>query len=255
LSVKHGPSLGPASGKIQHVIIIVKENHTFDNYFGTYPGADGMQMHRSPDPPPRDADHRHSARLTIKTTSVRQQFIEADIPAYFAYARQFTLCDKYFTDVAGPSTPNHLMLIAADSPFIDNPKPGDPSRLSTSLPVNIEKKGFTWSNYGGYAFKYLKGIKGTRPLPTSQFKADASQGRLPKVSWVYTYSQFDEDPPHASSSGTAGNVTVGMQWTVDQVNAIVKGGLWPKSTIFITWNDGGGWWDHVDLPDLEIWNH
>src|SRR5207245_2575419 len=83
-----------------------------------------------------------SARLNRKAPSVRQQFIEADIPAYFAYARRFTLCDKFFTEVAGPSTPNHLMLIAADSPFIDNPKPGDPSRLSASLPVSLERKGF-----------------------------------------------------------------------------------------------------------------
>jgi len=253
LSLKQGPSVRPASGKIQHVIIIVKENHTFDNYFGTYPGADGMQMPRSPNPPPHDPDHRHSAWLTRKTTAVRQQFIEADIPAYFAYARRFTLCDKFFTEVAGPSTPNHLMLIAADSPFIDNPKPGDPSRLSASLPVSLEKKGFAWSNYGGYAFQYLNGIKGKRQLPSTQFKTDATQGKLPKVSWVYTSSQFDEHPPHARS-GTAGNVTVGMQWTVDQVNAIVKGGLWPNSVIFITWDDWGGWWDHVDPPNVETWN-
>src|SRR3989442_140107 len=60
-------------------------------------------------------------------------------------------------------------------------------------------------------------------------------------------------PPHARS-GTAGNVTVGMQWTVAQVNAIVKGGLWPNSVIFITWDDWGGWWDHVDPPNVETWN-
>jgi phospholipase C len=117
------PAGGLGSGKIDRVVIIVKENHTFDNYFGTFPGANGMVMPRSPNPPPRDPDHRHSAWLTRQTTSVRQQFVESDVPAYFAYARKFTLCDQYFTEVAGPSTPNHLMLIAADSPFIDNPKP------------------------------------------------------------------------------------------------------------------------------------
>src|SRR5438128_1153145 len=128
------------SGKIDHVVIIFKENHTFDNYFGTFPGANGMSMSRSPNPPPRDPDHRHSAWLTRQTTSVRQQFVEADIPSYFAYARKFTLCDNYFTDVAGPSTPNHLMVLAADSPFIDNPQPGDPSRISTSLPLSHDRR-------------------------------------------------------------------------------------------------------------------
>jgi len=41
VTAKHPPS-GPGSGKIDHVVIIVKENHCFDNYFGTFPGANGM---------------------------------------------------------------------------------------------------------------------------------------------------------------------------------------------------------------------
>lgn len=115
-----GLSSTPAN-KIEHVIIIVKENHCFDNYFGTFPGANGTTMQHSPNPPLKDPDHRHGVWLTRKTTAVREQFTANDIPAYFAYAKQFTLCDNYFTDVAGPSTPNHLMLITADSPIIDNP--------------------------------------------------------------------------------------------------------------------------------------
>src|SRR5437879_8907080 len=122
------------SGKVDRVVIIFNEIHTFDNDFGTFPGTNGMNMPRSPNPPPRDPDHRHSAWLTRQTTSVRQQFVEADIPAYFAYAREFTLCDQYFTDVAGPSTPNHLMVLPADSPVLDTPHPGDPSRIASSLP-------------------------------------------------------------------------------------------------------------------------
>ena len=92
------------------------------------------------------------------THAVRQQYHASDLPAYFAYARQFTLCDRYFTDVAGPSTPNHLMLIAADSPVIKNPpryrrvtKPTQPFKLP-SLPASLEQAGLGWRNYGGYAF-------------------------------------------------------------------------------------------------------
>src|SRR5690348_6335929 len=93
---------------IDRVVIIFKENHSFDNYFGTFPGANGAALARSPNPPPRDPSHNHAAWLVRATNAPRRQFLEADIPAYFAYARQFTLCDNYFTDVAGPSTPNHL---------------------------------------------------------------------------------------------------------------------------------------------------
>jgi phospholipase C len=41
---------------------------------------------------------------------------------------------------------------------------------------------------------------------------------------------------------------------VDQVNALVKGGLWSSSAIFITWDDWGGWYDHVVSPNVERWN-
>ena len=241
-----------STSSIQHVVIIVKENHTFDNYFGTFPGAEGMTLPRSPNPPPMDPDHRHGAWLTRKTTAVRQQFVEADIPAYFAYARQFTLCDHYFTEVAGPSGPNHLMLVAADSPFIDNPRSNDPTRLSTSLPASLEQKGLTWGEYGGYYFQFITGINSSRKFTSNKFAVDAAAGNLPNVSWVYAPAQYDEHPPDPGR-GPLGNVTTGMQWTVDQVNAIVKGGLWPSTAVFVTWDDWGGWWDHIDPPNLETW--
>src|SRR2546428_13148061 len=98
------------AGSIDHVVIIVKENHTFDNYFGTFQGANGVRMARSSNPPPKDPPHSHGAWLARETTAVREQFVERDIPAYVSYAKRFSLCDNYYTDVAGPSTPNHLML-------------------------------------------------------------------------------------------------------------------------------------------------
>ena len=253
MSTRKTQLTGLGSGRTDRIVIIFKENHTFDNYFGTFPGANGITMPRSPNPPPKDPDHRHSAWLTRQTTSVRQQFVEADIPAYFSYARKFTLCDQYFTDVAGPSTPNHLMVLAADSPFIDNPQPGDPSRIASSLPLLLEKNNLSWGNYGGYAFQYLSGVAGRNKHSSDQFAKDAVSGKLPTVSWVYATSQFDEHPPDPGK-GPMGNVTTGMQWTVDQINAIVKGGLWGRTAIFVTWDDWGGWYDHVNPPNIEQWN-
>ena len=240
---------------VEHVVIIFKENHTFDNYFGTFPGANGMTMPRSPNPPPKDPNHSHAAWLTRETTSVRQQFVEADIPAYFDYARKFTLCDNYCTDVAGPSTPNHLMVVAADSPVIDNPSNfTTPSfMLPSSLPLSLEQAGRTWRGYGGFALNYLSGINQKWKLKSEQFKADAAAGNLADVSWVWAPGEYDEHPPDVKG-GSTGNVTVGMQWTVDQIDALVQGGLWPKSAIFITWDDWGGWYDHVNPPDVETWN-
>ncbi len=237
------------------MVIIMKENHTFDNYFGTFPGANGVTMPRSPNPPPRDPDHTHAAWLTRETTSVRQQFVDQDIPTYFDYARKFTLCDNYYTDVAGPSTPNHLMVVAADSPVIDNPPHFEtPSfALPVSLPQSLEQAGRTWRGYGGFAMNYLSGISQNWKLTSTQFKSDAEAGTLADVSWLWAPGQFDEHPPDVQGS-RSGNVTVGMQWTVDQIAALAQGGLWQDSVVFITWDDWGGWYDHVDPPDVEAWS-
>src|SRR5581483_9317870 len=101
-----------AIGQVRHVVIIVKENHTFDNYFGSFPGANGQFIAHAQNPPPDDPNHRHDAWMRrVHDLEHRVQYDEQDIPAYFALARQYTLCDRYFSEVAGPSTPNHLMLI------------------------------------------------------------------------------------------------------------------------------------------------
>lgn len=245
-----------AQSKIEHIVIIVKENHTFDNYFGTLQGANGAQEVHAANPPPDDPDHRHQAWMDRANDTVhRVQYLESDIPAYFEYARGFTICDNYFSEVAGPSTPNHLMLICADAPVINNPahhynpKPGDQYRPS-SLPSQLEKAGLTWGNYGGYAFHYVSDLAGhagnhTRDL----FAQNASSGNLPTISWVY-----GDGRPGLSEHPTQ-NVTDGMNWTVEQVSAIVKGGLWGKVAIFVTWDDWGGWFDHVTPPVVEKWNH
>jgi phospholipase C len=245
-------------GPVQHVVLIIKENHCFDNYFGTFPGADGITLPHASNPPTEDPDHRHGAWLTRHRTAVREQFTEQDIPAYFAYARQFTLCDRYFTDIAGPSTPNHLMLIAATSPVIDNPPryrlpPGAPPFKLTSLPARLEQAHRTWGNYGGYAFDFIAGVAGRHTHRSEQFVKDAAAGRLPTVSWVYAPHDASEHPPDHGDKPPVGNVTHGMEWTVRQVQAIVRGGLWPRTAIFITWDDWGGWFDHIDPPEVETW--
>jgi phospholipase C len=245
----------PPQGPIQHVVILFKENHAFDNYFGTFPGATGATMQHSANPPTRDPDHTHKGWLNRATGSVRQQFLESDIPSYFAYARQFSLCDNYFTDVAGPSTPNHLMLLTADSPIIDNPS-GNPVYDLPSLPASLDAAGLTWSNYGGYAFGLIKALAKRPQLASDQFAKDAAAGKLPAVSWVYAphaLSEHPSDPQDKGANPPVGNVTNGMAWTVSQVNAIVQGGLWPQIAIFITWDDWGGWYDHVDPPQVEKW--
>ncbi len=240
---------------IEHIVIIVKENHTFDNYFGTFPGTDGVALDVAENPPSSDPDHKHETWMNRASEArYRVQYGRNDIPAYFKLAEQFTLCDNYFSEVAGPSTPNHLMLICADAPIINNPRnhyhphAGEAYNLK-SLPRQLEDAGLRWGNYGGYAFHYINELAQHHANHTRDlFVQHASAGQLPSVSWVYGDGRPDlsEHPKQ--------NVTDGSQWTVEQINAIVTGGLWERTAIFITWDDWGGWYDHVQPPTVETWD-
>jgi phospholipase C len=147
----------PSGGiPIKHVVIIVKENHTFDNYFGSFPGAAGTSTcaysngttfpcGHAPDATPRDLDHGHDAALTdwnhglmngfdlTSGTSVNgdnlgyAQYHESDIPNYWQYARHFVLGDHFFAEMMGPSFPGHLVTVAGQSAWaIDNPNTTGP---------------------------------------------------------------------------------------------------------------------------------
>ncbi|MGH2443805.1 MAG: alkaline phosphatase family protein, partial [Chloroflexota bacterium] len=136
---------------IQHIVILMKENRSFDNYFGTFGGADGATMGRlsngrlvplghTPDHTLLDISHQGSAATVAEQNGkmngfdllpgaiqngrdiAMSQLQEPDIPNYWEYARTFTLDDHFFSTINGPSFPNHLALVAASSNnIIDNP--------------------------------------------------------------------------------------------------------------------------------------
>jgi phospholipase C len=154
-----GPSVSPSPTgpfpddiPIEHVVFIVKENRTFDNFFGRYPGADGategetidgrtIPLKTSPDVHPHDIQHSFGAGLysinggqmngfnTIKygeDLSGYTQFREEGIPNYWAYADRFVLADAFFSSMYGPTFPEHLYTVAAQSYWIvDNKRTAD----------------------------------------------------------------------------------------------------------------------------------
>lgn len=240
---------------IQHVVVIVKENHTFDNYFGTFPGADGVVLPQATNPPAADPSHTHSSWEHRGTDTKHQvQYKEADIPEYFDLARRFTLCDNYFSEVAGPSTPNHCMIVAADAPVINNPagmyRPTSSSRWKLkSIPDLLTAAGKSWGAYGSYIFGYFTGLKTAGHLHgRDTFLKDVAAGRLPTVSFVYGDGSPD------LSEHPVQNVSVGCKWTASLISAIENSAYWAKTMIIVTWDDWGGWFDHVQPPNVEAWD-
>ncbi len=66
---------------------------------------------------------------------------------------------------------------------------------------------------------------------------------LPQVSWVIPNSSISEHPP--------ANITRGMNWVTDVVDSIMKSPSWNSTEIVVTWDDYGGFYDHVSSPPLD----
>src|SRR5258708_14100420 len=122
---------------------------------------------------------------------------------YFALAKQYTLCDHFFSEVAGPSTPSHLMLITADSPVINNPPfSNSPTNLYDlkSLPMALQSAGLTWGNYGGFAFYYTLGLaKKLQKHNPNPFSHTPAPRPPPPVSLV---SMVGGAPPYTATTPT-----------------------------------------------------
>jgi len=78
---------------------------------------------------------------------------------------------------------------------------------------------------------------------TSKFFAAAKAGRLPAVSWI-TPSQVNSEHPPAS-------VAEGQAWVTSLVNAVMNGPDWNSTAIFVSWDDWGGFYDHVAPPTVD----
>ena len=135
------PPIGPTP--IKHIVVIVKENHTFDNYFGSFPGAEGttqcltstgmIPAPAAPDATPRDLCHEHTCALSdwnggkmdgwLSVTGASMsndnlfcaQYGEKSIPNYWAYAKKYGLADHFFANALAPSFPGHTFFLAAQA--------------------------------------------------------------------------------------------------------------------------------------------
>ncbi len=332
--------------KIQHVIVIVQENRSFDSYFGTYPRADGIPMkHGVPTTCSRDsvtqrcvrpyydtsmvnrggphnvandradvnggrmngfvgqAVHVHtrkcgtavldpSCTINVRHPDVMGYHDYHQIPNYWSYARHYVLQDHFFTSDDGWSDPNHESIVSGWSALCTSPtdpmscrssadetgqvirRPGQPAYPWTDLTWLLYHHGVSWAYYisAGQSPDCADGVMGCKfrpqrattpsiwnPLPrftdvlqthqvnhvqdSSLFFKAARAGRLPAVSWVIPNYAESEHPPASIKRGQA--------WVTSIINAVMRSKDWRSSAIFLTWDDWGGFYDHVKPPRVD----
>jgi len=300
---------------IKHIVYIVKENRSFDSFFGQFPNADGatqgmlsngnvIPLQPLSDQTVHDLGHDWWSALEVDSDGkmdlfdlnyegnvqgdfeAYSQFGQKDIPNYWAYAQTFVLADKVFSSTDGPSLPSHLYAIAAQAANMistpqghkasnswgcDNTKNlqvqfldsdgkitlGSPCVEMETLGDLLDAAAIDWKYYAvpegvpGYQWNVYNNVRHIRYGPDwathiedeTNFENDALNGKLPPVSWLVAHSGQTEHPPSS--------VCNGENWTVSKINAIMNGPDWDSTAIFLTWDDFGGFYDHVQPPKLD----
>jgi phospholipase C len=294
-----------AAAHIKHVFVIMQENHTFDNYFGTFPGADGLSPGLSVPVDPsvksgivaepyhlpalrtQDLDHGEISARTAFNSGRMDGFVAAqqdrnlpgslalgyydgtDIPFYWDLAKNYVLADHFFSSAMGGSLANHQYWVAGKGSGKGESIPAEGIQMTTIFD-RLEGAGFSWKFY-------VKNYD-----PTLNFRhIDPTNPRDSEVAWVplLTIPSVVDDPSkmariqdlgnlyHDLADGTApsvsyiiqggtsehppGHIGNGQNATVGIISSIMRNPAWKDSAIVLTWDDWGGWYDHVVPPQVD----
>jgi phospholipase C len=267
----------PASSGIEHVVVVMMENRSFDHLLGWLPNANGRQADLAyingsgnaqstqhlgyyvgcthPDP-----DHSYSGGRSeyddgkmdgwLRTSSNDSFCIgyyeEADLPLFGTLARNFTTLDNYFPSILSPTFPNRVFQHAAQTDRLSN------TLDSATLPTiwdRLRAAGVSGRYYySNVPFLALWGLKyrGISAL-YAQFLADAAAGTLPAVSFVdprFTIlddGTGNDDHPHA-------DLRKGEIFLREIVTALAMSSAWDNTVLVINRDEWGGFFDHVPPP-------
>lgn len=274
---------------IRHVFVIMKENHAFDNYFGTFPGADGIPSGVSlPDGSggtvtphwidtnwTNDFPHSRGAMLEAWNNGSNDRFAvvaarwgagrafesmghydDRQIPYYWQLARDFTLADHYFQPMFGPTVPNRLFSIAGTSAGLETNVIQFSRFEQLTIFDQLETKGISWryyyvpSSFHAPLPTYFKGVDSNqamldRVVPMDRLLPDIQARDFAQVTYV------DPSDSPTISEHPAQNVSRGESWTQTVIAALVSSTIWSTTAIFLTWDESGGFYDHVSPPQVD----
>ncbi len=281
-------STSTAFDSIQHVIIACQENHTFDMYFGYYSRAgkfgipsnysqpDGrggtVKPHHFSSPTPTNIDHtwrsihsewKHGAMdgfFTTNGSGALGYYDGSDLAYYYALADSFTLCGNYFCSVLGPTVPNRLALMAgtAGGNLTDHLDAGSldyPTIVDLLAASHVSWKCYNLGRGTGSTpalthYNALNFFKKWHSDPRLQFKEkdykeDLLAGTFPQVSFLITEGGISEHPPE--------NILKGQQKMAQVIGDLMASRAWKNSVLFLTWDEGGGFFDHVAPPQMDAY--
>ena len=211
-----------------------------------------------------DGFFRNSALRTGDGNNAIPYYTARELPFYYSLFRNSGLCGNYFCSLLGPTWPNRFYLMSGTSGGITtNGLWGygifDSARWPIILDL-LDEADVSWKIYyigfdgvevgdtDNVAVFWSRWAHDPRTTATlDDYLEDCRRGTLPNVSWIIpSFSmQFDEHPD--------ADVSVGMGFQEQIINALRASRLWRKSAFFLTYDEHGGFFDHVPPPQVDAY--
>jgi hypothetical protein len=247
------------SSKVNHVVVFVQENHTTDNYFRSMAawGANvATGWPTATNPPATDHPHdRHAyarwlaaQQAGTATPAFHAQFDTTAVLPFYAYlAATGAFLENHCSGFGTNSTPNHLLIVGGQTPTLRNPPRSAPQSDwdMPSLPGHAQHHGLSWTcctGGSGYPVEFYTQLKGSANI-VRQDRIGDDAANLTALSMVWHDSPYDEHP--------VADVTLGHNQIWTDVAALAAAGRWDDTVFMLTWDDWGGYDDHVATPNVE----
>ena len=266
-------------GQIDTFVVLMMENRSFDHYLGSLKllegraldGLVGGESNLAPDgstvasfklddftveDPPHGWNASHAqwnggandgfvkAHAGPAQNDVMGYHVRAQLPTLYQLADSYTVCDRWFASVMGPTWPNRFHLHAGTSEGMQS---NNPVLGLRSIFHQLEEAGISAANYyhdiafaaGGYRF-----TKGLRKI--EQFFSDAAAGRLPRFSIIDPAfggdGANDDHPDH--------DIRLGQALMASIHAALAASPQWDRMLFVLTYDEHGGFYDHVAPPTI-----
>jgi len=272
----------PARSGIDHVVVVMMENRSFDHFLGWLPGADGKQAgltyldaagapHSTHPLAPdfqgcafADPDHSYDGSRVAWNNGACDGWLRAgknDVFSIGYYEQQdlaflgqaagrFTTCDRYFAPILGPTFPNRLYALTGVTDRLDN------AFTRVELPTIFDRLAARKLRAGYYCgntnFLLLwNQIYNPITHTYARFFADCKRGTLPEFSFVDPNYTFDDTGPQSgvgADDHPHADIRAGEYFLSTIYNAVTQSPAWKSTLLVITFDEWGGFFDHVPPP-------
>ncbi len=290
LPFPHLPAGHPSMGKIEHIVVLMLENHSFDGMIGMVPwdvpgrrhSVDGLtkrngkitnfnrdtQGHKvyaqragtecQPEGEPSQSwnasheawDNGRNDGFVKASAPIAMRFWGLpDLPFTYSMAKYFPMGNRYFCSVLAQTYPNRRFLFSgtASGTIATNATTFTTPAANGTIWERLDQNKINWGVYYQQVPSLLI-IPGSvtpanhnRLHPYSQFLTDAAAGKLPNFTFLDpNYDTTSEEDPQ--------DVQVGEDFVAQVVHALMKAPTWKSTALFITYDEHGGYYDHVPPP-------